>query len=208
MACFTPASDPIQCCGHGLLSCAALWIDVWGQAGTLLNGSQQVPCELHGDRIWISLPELTLEPVCVPSWLETLLAVDVDACALAGYDTGYLVVELERGTDLAAIPAPGIALGRHTQRALVLTCEEETPAGAADTHADVLCRYFAPQYGVPEDAATGSAMRLLSTYWRQRGLGPALRARQCSVEGGLLLSESRDGRCWVGGAVIGGRRHD
>ncbi len=62
-------------------------------------------------------------------------------------------------------------------------------------------RYFAPQFGVPEDSATGSAMRVLAAYWQQRGYGDEQRALQRSAAGGWLLSRVEGERTWIGGHV-------
>ena len=51
------------------------------------------------------------------------------------------------------------------------------------------------------DPATGSAMRVLASYWQQRGLDHALTALQRSAEGGLLFSRIEGGITWIGGNV-------
>jgi predicted PhzF superfamily epimerase YddE/YHI9 len=58
-------------------------------------------------------------------------------------------------------------------------------------------RYFAPQYGVPEDTATGSALRVLAEYWSPRFT--RLTAEQCSPAGGLLLAQWTPDHIDVGG---------
>ena len=62
-------------------------------------------------------------------------------------------------------------------------------------------RYFAPQHGIAEDIATGSAMRVLADFWQAQGGYNELRAWQCSVEGGHLFSRIQGGITWVGGRV-------
>ena len=66
-------------------------------------------------------------------------------------------------------------------------------------------RYFAPQHGVPEDIATGSAMRVVAAYWQSRGVGDNLMALQRSADGGWLQSRIKDGRTWIGGRVMDDR---
>ena len=61
-------------------------------------------------------------------------------------------------------------------------------------------RYFAPQYGVEEDIATGSAMRVLAQYWSSRF--KQLTVYQCSPQGGLLLSRHTATHVEVGGRCV------
>ncbi len=84
-----------------------------------------------------------------------------------------------------------LALRERTPRAV-----EQLPAGglivtAPGTGGDVVSRYFAPAYGVPEDPVTGSAHFTIGPYWRaQRGV--QLHARQLSARGGRLHVTTTD----------------
>ena len=91
---------------------------------------------------------------------------------------------------------PGAELAKHTGRAIIATCADtQSPA------LDIRQRYFAPQHGIAEDIATGSAMRVLADFWQAQGGYNALRAWQCSVEGGHLFSRIEGVITWVGGRV-------
>ncbi|MEM1112831.1 MAG: PhzF family phenazine biosynthesis protein [Pseudomonadota bacterium] len=193
VACFTAGAHRIQCCGHGLLSCAHLWLTDWDGQGTLFNGEAALPCEFRADRTWVGLPQLRTRPCEVPVWASAVLGCAVSGSAVAGADDGYLVLEVADTVSLQAVLPPTESLARHTARALIVTCQ-----GSGE---DIHYRYFAPQYGVPEDSATGSALRVLAPYWQHRGLPNCLAARQDSQAGGLLFSELRDGRCWIGGRI-------
>lgn len=116
--------------------------------------------------------------------------------AEAGGDEGYLVLEWPQDFDLRALPIPSYALHRHTKRSLIVTARD-----TQSSNFDVKLRYFAPQHGVPEDTATGSAMRVLATYWMNRDLDEQLQAQQCSRYGGELRSHIRGDLTWVGGHV-------
>jgi len=52
---------------------------------------------------------------------------------------------------------------------------------------DMVSRFFAPYYGVPEDPVTGSAHCALTPFWAKRLGKKTLRARQASPRGGDLL---------------------
>lgn len=199
--CFTAAGVAIRCCGHGLLSCARHWLNEWGHNGTLHAGDSDILVESDGERYWCALSRLSTAACALPDWASSLVGAPVIAAAAAGDENGYLVLELAPNTNLATLPAPGDLLAGHTQRALILTSAvSDTAAPYADV-AQIRSRYFAPQYGVPEDAATGSAMRILADYWAGRGSGDRLVAQQQSPAGGLLFSRIVDERVWIGGYV-------
>ncbi|MDX1735384.1 MAG: PhzF family phenazine biosynthesis protein, partial [Halioglobus sp.] len=171
----------------------------WQGAGTLSMGRTAIPCRFDADTIWLGFPAMAVQPCPVPTWANELLGTAPNGCALAGGDSGYLVLEMAPGTALESLPRPGDALAQHTTRALVITCRAS--GDAARARENIRLRYFAPQYGVAEDAATGSAMRVLAPYWQQAGLGPTLTALQSSAQGGLLHSRVAEGTTWIGGRV-------
>lgn len=159
----------------------------------------EIPCRFEGQRIWLGFPPMPTEPCEVLDWLPGLLGNSPVACAFAGGEDDYLIVEMAADACLENLPVPGEELVARTRRALIVT--------SMVVSEDALCgeqfhyRYFAPQHGVPEDIATGSAMRILAGYWQQRGLGSRLQALQRSAEGGRLWSRMEEGRVWVGGRV-------
>jgi hypothetical protein len=152
------------------------------------------------------------------------------AAAEAGSAHDYLVLQWPDGTDLRALQWPGETLARYTRRALIITClsDQDSMVGsgykdsldncipsrpaphtsvraAPDEPARVLriqLRYMAPQYSPSEDSATGSAMRVLASYWQSRLGACRLEAWQRSAGGGLLHTHiDEQGRVWVGGKV-------
>lgn len=146
---------------------------------------------------WIGLPGIDCNACAVPYWVHEFFPSQPWRAAIAGEENGYLVLEWPAGFDLESLPVPRSVLRLRTGRALIATCIDES-----DPAIDVQLRYFAPQHGVPEDSATGSAMRVLATYWRNRDLDDGLRAYQCSSYGGELRSRIRGELTWVGGRVI------
>ncbi|WOJ97134.1 PhzF family phenazine biosynthesis protein [Congregibacter brevis] len=152
------------------------------------------------DKYWIGLPSISCTACRVPHWIGEFFPVPPWRAAEAGADDGYLVLEWPEGFDLESLPIPRYALHRRTGRALIVTSRDTSSSF------DIQMRYFAPQHGVPEDTATGSAMRVLATYWMNRDLSEGLRARQCSQFGGELYSRIRGDLTWVGGRVVGESR--
>ena len=199
--CYTADGDLIQCCGHGLLCSAWHWLAHWQGEGVLSACDGEVPCYRDDNTTWVGLPGLALAPCPVPDWLPRMINGPAGhaavRCANAGPQDGYLVIELAAGTDLTNLTPPDAILADYTRRALIVTCRVDAEHALCGEH--IRFRYFAPQYGVPEDSATGSAMRILARYWET--LGNELTALQDSPAGGYLRSRLDGERVWVGGTV-------
>lgn len=196
--CYTADNSPIACCGHGLLSCAALWTRRWGGPGELHMGHSTIPCRAEGSLYWLGFPPVPGTGCAMPSGLSDLLEMPIEDCAAYGGDSDYLVARLAKDTDLHLLPPPGESLAGITGRALIVTCAcKERAVDGEQFH----FRYFAPQFGVAEDTATGSAMRVLVSYWHGQGITGRQQALQCSPGGGWLSGQLQDARAWVGGHV-------
>ena len=200
MSCFSLNGREINCCGHGMLGAAYLIHITTGETrGVIRSGTVPIPWHASRELHWICLPLVTVIPTRIPQWLTQLFGDTAPiAAAMAGGDSDYLVVQWPAGFDLGQLPAPEM-LGKFTRRALIVTCE------SCYSHdlAQIESRYFAPQYGVSEDPATGSAMRVLALYWQQQGLGTQLSNYQRSASGGLLFSEIADtSHVYIGGRIV------
>jgi predicted PhzF superfamily epimerase YddE/YHI9 len=196
----------VQCCGHGLLAVAALLFRQGVSVVRLAMNGSLVEAELEPttDTIWLTFNSHAAlrapheEPGLQVAQLSALLGVEphqVSDVALAGAQDGYLVIRLREECDLTAISPPGPRLARITQRALIAT-------SLLDDAGAIGLRYFAPQHGVPEDSATGSAMRVLARYWADRFQD--LTATQFSPAGGELFSSLRGATTRIGGRVVTG----
>ena len=64
---------------------------------------------------------------------------------------------------------------------------------------DMVSRFFAPYYGVPEDPVTGSAHCALTPFWAKRLGKKILKARQASSRGGDLLCTDDGARTIIQG---------
>jgi predicted PhzF superfamily epimerase YddE/YHI9 len=72
-----------------------------------------------------------------------------------------------------------------------------TAPGDDGRHA-IVSRFFSPQHGLPEDAATGSAHYALATWWAPR-VGTAFLARQASARGATISVRLDGDRVRLGG---------
>lgn len=118
---------------------------------------------LHHSKLW---QRLVRQPV-------------INGC-FCGHRNDYVLLEL--GRPLARFSLNSRTLCRFSQRALIVIYRP--PSGA------VQMRYFAPQYGAVEDAATGSAGVQAAAYLRrqypQRYAYQQIEIKQCSLAGGFL----------------------
>lgn len=71
------------------------------------------------------------------------------------------------------------------------------PGGGAPY--DMVSRFFAPYYGVPEDPVTGSAHCALTPFWAKRLGKKTLKARQASPRGGDLICTDDGARTVIQG---------
>ena len=166
-------------------------------------GDIEISCAKRDGIDWVSFPTLTILECAMPDWAAHLVGAIPEHAAEAGPADGYLVLAVPAECDVATLPAPGDSLEDHTRRSLIVT--RQVSAETALCGEEIQYRYFAPQHGVPEDTATGSAMRVVAAYWQSRGAGDELRALQCSADGGWLQSRITNDRTWIGGRVIDDR---
>ncbi|NQX89152.1 MAG: PhzF family phenazine biosynthesis protein [Halioglobus sp.] len=194
--CVSASGQTIHCCGHGLLAAAHAWQQHLG--------CERLTLEMHGSRIlswrrdtltWLRFEAAETSACDVPSWTTRVFPNQQSplCAARSGGEQGYLILQWPDGSDLFALRPRLDRFVQETGRALICTAAQpEWGPGA------IQLRYHAPQYGVPEDGATGSAMRILGEYWSWRF--DRLTARQCSPGGGWLFAN------WAAGCVdVGGR---
>jgi predicted PhzF superfamily epimerase YddE/YHI9 len=186
---------PIRLCGHGLLSCGTVWSHTDTPVQTLIMHDTEAQFERRDGTGWVGLAPLASSDCAVPQWTTTLFGSPPARAATAGQSDDYLILVWADDFPLRELALPA-NLAQHTQRAVIATCLNARQPGF-----DICFRYFAPQHGIAEDVATGSAMRVLATFWQQQ-LGDSLRAMQCSPQGGELLSRVEPGITWVGGNVL------
>src|SRR5690606_33440294 len=108
------------------------------------GGGYRVEAQWRNEQPWLRFARPHCQPTQPPAWFDPAPT----HAALAGGDDGYRVLAWPDGTDLRQLQPPLQRIRELDGRALIIT------AGEAD---GVGLRYFAPQYGNDEDAATGSA---------------------------------------------------
>jgi len=189
---YSPAGTPIEFCGHGAL--AAAWF-------MLHEHKPDAPALrfINRQRTWqarraasdvadIALTYARPRPLeCeVPDFVEACLGSKPLAAAEVGADTDYLILEFSDAATVQSLEPNADAITAVSQRAFIAT------ARADDDKPACVFRYFAPQYGDPEDAATGSAAVQLAAYWSPRLNVEQFTARQLSRQSATMQLTCHD----------------
>ena len=194
--CWTPGGQAIRLCGHGLLGCGTTWTKLGQVVSRIVMNDTTAQFSQQRDISWVGFDPVACEASAVPEWVEKVFGSVPLSAAVAGGEAGYLILRWPDSMDPRDLPVPGPELAEHTLRAVIATCTDvQNPA------LDIRQRYFAPQHGTAEDIATGSAMRVLASFWQAQAGHDELRAWQCSKEGGHLFSRIDGDVTWVGGRV-------
>ncbi|MDX1741826.1 MAG: PhzF family phenazine biosynthesis protein, partial [Rhodothermales bacterium] len=88
------------------------------------------------------------------------------------------------------------AVARLGSRGMIVT------AASGQRGYDFVSRYFAPQYGIPEDPVTGSAHCCLGPFWSEALGKDHLTGFQASARGGTVHVASRGDRVTIGGNAV------
>jgi len=108
---------------------------------------------------------------------------------------GRTLAVYERAEDVAALKPDFAAMRRVPGADAIVTA----PGGDGT---DFVSRYFAPNFGVDEDPATGSAHCVLTPYWAERLGKRQLKARQTSMRVGELLCTLKGDRVTLAGHAV------
>lgn len=200
----------IQCCGHGMLSAAyciknqIFTSESSTETANATNSNRKnlqlylsmsncvSDVTLDDEIIWLEFEEIVCDFQDPPIWLKQLdLPNQPLRYAQTAANNGYCVVQFDDNIDLKRLNAPKETIGQFTQRAIIYTSQSSSDKNT------VFFRYFAPQYGNPEDTATGSAIRVLANFWKIKHQRVTL--KQLSPNGGLLFAERKNKTIRVGG---------
>ncbi|MCL9783472.1 PhzF family phenazine biosynthesis protein [Vibrio sp. S4M6] len=183
----------IECCGHGLLCAAASILSTQTNRASLRINGNIIPAKLNEGKIWLRFTKLSGNLITLPSWINQafhFINPISNQCIQAteyGGEQGYLLLEWPPMTDLTQMNISSAVITQFTQRAVICVAKGEWQAL-------VKFRYFAPQYGVAEDMATGSAARVVAAHF-----GGKLTLHQVSSSGGLMYSNEDAEHVEIGG---------
>ncbi len=169
----------IEFCGSGLLAAAYCLgqQDPLSQHPILHSASGPIKVKRHGNKLGISRKATPLRPASNSSFWQRILGLAVLEAHTAGGRKGYAIITLQTAELVRKLRLSHHRLKRLTDRALIVTAQGKQPY-------DFVYRYFAPQYDLPEDIATGSANLILTPYWAKKLGRTQLRSEQLSPAGG------------------------
>jgi trans-2,3-dihydro-3-hydroxyanthranilate isomerase len=208
---FTPARE-MKFAGHPTVGTAFLIL----QEGMVPAGTEHfileenvgpVPVRAEGGMIWLMTPPISEGPVFERELCARLVGLELadllevaPQLVTAGNPTVFIPLRDREAVDRARISDMGLAAGLHSEPVCVFPFAP-TPEGAYS-------RMFAPELGVVEDPATGSATGPLAFYMLRRGLAPY--ASQWVSEQGTkmgrrsILHVRIHGEKGAGGIEVGG----
>ena len=192
--CFNSENE-IQCCGHGMIAAAKVIflkydLDEINLNGNLISFAKGYQGEKN--KVSLMLPRILSHVQNIPGWIGDSISFNGDKLqpshsAISDKDDGYLLFEFEPALSLDRFSSLQLDLKQvcmSTKRAVVLLQFEEKKK-------HLYLRYFAPQYGVLEDAATGSVMRFVADYIEKKYKCSRFDVSQCSYQGGFMRVECK-----------------
>jgi PhzF family phenazine biosynthesis protein len=195
---FTPTTE-VELCGHATLASAhILWstgrLPIESQCRFETLSGTLPACQIGGGRIELDFPVEEAVEIDSPPDLCTALGIGSEPIAIGQNRMDYLI-EIETEHELRSLRPDMGLLAAFPTRGAIVTCR------SLDGY-DFVSRYFAPAFGVPEDAVTGSAHCCLGPYWASKLGKNSLRAFQASKRGGSLEVEVAGDRVMLRGHAV------
>jgi PhzF family phenazine biosynthesis protein len=191
---FTPEIE-VQLCGHATLATAYVLFNL------LEPGRREVRFETlsgtltvvsSGDRLVMDFPRWTLDAIeNVPAALAGLRAKPAQVFSTA--DGGNFFAVFAAENDVRRLE-PDFALLKTLGAGVIATAPGE--------QSDCVVRYFAPAFGIDEDAGTGSIHCALTPYWSERLRRNVVHSRQLSKRGSELHCELKGNRVEIAGRAV------
>jgi PhzF family phenazine biosynthesis protein len=192
---FTPTVE-VELCGHATLASGYVVTHILAperhsvRFETLRAGPLEVTRD--GDLLAMDFPAWPPEPNHADPRILAALGLRPAQSFVAH---GRTLAVYDRAEDVAAL-RPDFAAMRAVPGA------DAIATAPGRNGVDFVSRYFAPNYGVDEDPATGSAHCVLTPYWAARLLKDHLHARQISARGGELICTLRGDRITLAGRAV------
>src|SRR5215831_11568928 len=192
---FTPTVE-VDLCGHATLASGYVVMHILApergavRFETLKAGPLEVACD--GDLLAMDFP--CWPPEEQPADARVLAALGAKP-AQSFVARGRSLAVYEHAEDVAALRPDFAAMRRVPGADAIATAPRNDGI-------DFVSRYFAPNFGVDEDPATGSAHCVLTPYWAERLGKKQLKAQQISARVGDLLCTLRGDRITLAGHAV------
>lgn len=185
------SSQRIQRCGHGTLAAARylhdkIKIDTpW----VFQSAKEQLAVTVKDNRysLQFNRPDLIAS--------ETSIFTGANRAAKTRTTDGYYIIDIGSESAVNHFTLTNDLIDSIKQRALIITSLADTP------QYDIVFRYFAPQYGVFEDQATGSAGPYIWEFWQHHHAKKILNCYQASTCGGFFTLSTSAESIFVSGYV-------
>jgi len=203
---FAPNRE-VDLCGHATL--ASAWI-IFNLIDTSLNEvrfatrSGELVVTRGGNGNVMTLPSADSESFSPPAGFAEALGKSFNSkppaemfiSAKGGAGAKALIAVWETSDQVKALE-PAADLQHVAMQVGAGSVLATAPGGG--TPYDMVSRFFAPYYGVPEDPVTGSAHCALTPFWAKRLGKKTLKARQASPRGGDLICTDDGARTIIQG---------
>lgn len=190
VSCFN-SDNPIQCCGHGMIAAAKTVFQQTDSQHITINkniyASSIKNSKFNNHTVELKLPRVAADHCAVPIWAENVMTCFGEKllptrAAKSPSGDGYILLEFE--PELQYEKFKNMILNHkqicdNTQRAVAVI---QFNKKIKKLH----MRYFAPQYGVLEDSATGSVMRFIADYIDKQYQTKQFDVYQSSSQGGYM----------------------
>lgn len=193
---FTPKQEVVLC-GHATLASAHVILrhlapTLTRVEFTSLSGPLSVTRTPEG--YTLDFPRFEFEPVPLPPPViaEALGETPIEVFKVTADPNYYAVLSSESAVRNLA---PNLSLLQTLHPFGVVVT-------ARGTSHDMVSRYFAPSYAIPEDPTTGSIHCALAPYWASKIGRASLTAFQASERGGSMRCELRGDRVFLTGSAV------
>ena len=178
----------IQRCGHGTLA-AAYFLQSDAHALVFQSTREQLLVTLKQQHASLHLiPETLIKLTQQP-------LTQAKRSMVSQADNGYMIIELDNQQAVKDFTLDNNVIAALGARALIISSLSDY------ANIDITFRYFAPQYGVVEDQATGSAASCLWPFWSSRIDKDCLNCYQLSAQGGYFSLTAPDSHVVVTGYI-------
>jgi PhzF family phenazine biosynthesis protein len=190
---FTPKAE-VDLCGHATLAAAHVLFDHLNFADAVVSfqsRSGELKVRKENELLTLDLPADEPEQVTPPAFL--LDAFSEKPLAVYKGKMDYMLV-FEKQEQIERMEPVLALIAKARSRGAIITSRGKD--------ADFVSRYFAPQFGIPEDPVTGSAHTVLTPYWAKKLVKNEMSAIQLSERKGHLQCKYLGKRVEITGKAI------
>lgn len=189
---FTPVAE-VDLCGHATLASAFVLFDrfdVGPEVAFRTRSGRLAVRRTEEGLLRMDFPARPAEPCEAPTAMLEALGGSPTAVLRA---TDFLL-RYDSESEVRELRPDFVRLSGLGARGVIVT--------APGSDCDFVSRFFAPDFGIPEDPVTGSAHCTLAPYWGRELGKTRLHARQVSRRGGELWCELKGERVEIAGRAV------